>query len=50
MILTKQTKNVYFKGIIKEMRINIDYGISISETMIQYPKVFDNLIVSLISI
>ncbi len=50
LILTKQTKNPYLKGIIKEMKINIDYWISISETMIQYPKVFDNLIVSLISI
>jgi type II secretory pathway component PulF len=38
------------KTIIKEMKTNIDYGISLSETMIQYPKVFDNLIVSLLAI
>ncbi len=49
-ILEKQTKNPYMKKIIKEMKTNIDYGISISETMIQYPKVFDNLIVSLLAI
>ncbi len=49
-ILEKQTKNPYMKKIIKEMKINIDYGISLSETMIQYPKVFDNLIVSLLAI
>ena len=49
-ILVKQTKNPYLKKIIKEMKENIDYGISLSETMVQYPKVFDNMIVSLISI
>ncbi len=49
-ILIKQTKNPYMKDIITEIRWNIDHGIWISETMSQYPKVFDNLTVSLISV
>lgn len=47
-IIYKQTKNPYFKKIIFEIRTNIDYWISISETMTQYPKVFDNLLIALI--
>lgn len=47
-ILSKQTKNPLMKRITKEMKKNIDYWINISETMKQYPKVFDNLTVSLI--
>lgn len=47
-IITKQTKNPYFKKVIKEIRINIDYWISLSESMMQYPKIFDNLTISLI--
>lgn len=49
-ILTKQIKNPYLKKISNEMKTNIDYWISISETMRQYPKVFDNLTVSLIAV
>ncbi len=48
IITSKQTKNPYLSKIIKEIKINIDYGISISESMIQYPKVFDNLIIALV--
>lgn len=47
-IIIKQTKNQYFKKIITEIKVNIDYWISISESMMQYPKIFDNLTVSLI--
>jgi len=49
-IIVKQTKNTYLKKIANEIKINIDYGISISESMIQYPKVFDNLLIALISV
>jgi type II secretory pathway component PulF len=31
-----------------EIKENIDHGISVSETMQQYPKVFDSLTVALI--
>lgn len=47
-ILVKQIKNPYLKKITSEIKTNIDYGIWISETMTQYPKVFDNLLVALI--
>ena len=40
-ILIKQTRNPYMKEIVEEIRSNIDHGIGISETMGQYPKVFD---------
>jgi general secretion pathway protein F len=49
-ILTKQIKNAHLKKIADEIKTNIDYWISISETMRQYPKVFDNLTVSLIAV
>lgn len=49
-IISKQTKNVYFKKIITEIKASIDYWIWISESMIQYPKVFDNLLVALVAV
>ncbi len=49
-ILVKQIKNPYLKKIWNEIKVNIDYWIWISETMSQYPKVFDNLLVALISV
>jgi type IV pilus assembly protein PilC len=49
-ILVKQIKNPYLKRITVEMKENIDWGISISETMQQYPKVFDTLTIALISV
>lgn len=49
-ILVKQIKNPYLKKIRNEIKVNIDYWIWISETMAQYPKVFDNLLVALISV
>ena len=49
-ILIKQTKNPYMASIITEMRENIDHGITISNTMRQYPKVFDNLTASLVNV
>lgn len=47
-ILIKQIKNPYLKRIILEVKENIDHGISISETLNQYPKVFDPLTTALI--
>ncbi len=49
-ILIKQTKNPYMWEIISEIRGNIDHGIWISETMASYPKVFDNLTISLVNV
>lgn len=47
-ILVKQTKNPYLKKIAWEIKTNIDYWISISESMMQYPKVFDTLLIALV--
>jgi len=49
-ILIKQIKNPYLKRVVTEMRENINHGISISETMNQYPKVFDSLTTALVSV
>ncbi len=47
-ILVKQIKNPYLKRIVTEMKENINHGISISETMNEYPKVFDSLTTALV--
>lgn len=47
-ILSKQITNIYLKRICAEMCENIDHGISVSETMQQYPKVFDSLTIALV--
>lgn len=49
-ILAKQTKNPYMKKLTTEIRSNIDHGIPIHETMMNYPKVFDTLTVSLVKV
>lgn len=49
-ILEKQIKNPYLKRICLEIKENINHGISINETMSQYPKVFDPLSTALISV
>ncbi len=47
-ILVKQVKNPYLKRVVTEMKENINHGISISETMNEYPKVFDSLTTALV--
>lgn len=49
-IIAKQIQNPYLKFIVLDMKTNINYWVSISETMTQYPKAFDNLTVALISV
>jgi len=49
-ILIKQIKNPLLKKIIIEMRQNIDHGVSIHETMLMHPKVFDSLTVALVEV
>jgi type II secretory pathway component PulF len=48
--MAKQVKNPYLQKIVLEMKENIDHGVGISETMTQYPKVFDTLTIALISV
>lgn len=47
-ILIKQTKNPYFRKIIKEIKENIDQWVLINSSMSRYPEVFDPLTVALI--
>ena len=47
-IIVKQVKNPYLKKITIELKENINHWINISETMGQYPKVFDTLTTALI--
>lgn len=49
-IVVKQTKNTYMKKIVNEIKVNIDHWIWISESMMSYPDVFNNLIIALISV
>ena len=49
-ILAKQTKNPLLKNIVVEMKMNIDHGISIHDTMMTYPKAFDSLTIALIEV
>lgn len=46
-IIVKQIKNPFLLRIVTEMKENIDHGITVSQTMAQYPKVFDTLTISL---
>jgi len=49
-ILHKETKNPKLKRIVNEIRQNLDHGLSISETLQQYTKYFDPLIIALIQV
>lgn len=49
-IIAKQVPNPYLKFILLDMRTNINYWVAISETMSQYPKVFDTLTTALIAV
>ncbi len=49
-IVHKQIKNLKLKMIVNEIRLNLDHGLSISDTLKQYSKYFDPLIISLIEV
>lgn len=49
-IVQKQVKNPKLKNIVNEIRLNLDHGLSISDTLKQYKKYFDPLIISLIEV
>ncbi|MDD5376940.1 MAG: type II secretion system F family protein [Candidatus Gracilibacteria bacterium] len=49
-IVYKQVKNPKLKMIVNEIRLNLDHGLSISDTLKQYKKYFDPLIISLIEV
>lgn len=47
-VLEKQTKNKYFKDVIKEMRAHIESGGALSDAMAKYPKIFSELYVNMV--
>jgi type IV pilus assembly protein PilC len=47
-IIVKQVKNPKLLRIVTEMKENINHWVTISQTMSQYPNVFDTLTISLI--
>ncbi len=49
-ILNKETKNPKLKKIILDIRENLDQWLSISETLTQYQKYFDPLIIALVQV
>ena len=49
-IIVKQIKNPMLLRIVTEMKENINHWVTISETMAQYPNVFDTLTISLLSV
>lgn len=49
-IVHKQVKNPKLKLIVNDIRLNLDHGLSISDTLKQYQKYFDPLIISLIEV
>lgn len=46
--LAQQTDNPYFKEVIRNIRINIDAGESLSEALSKYPKVFPPIYINLV--
>ena len=49
-ILTKQVKNPKLKKIMNEVKMNLNHGIWISDTLKAYSKYFDPLIIALIEV
>ena len=49
-IVHKQVKNPKLKNIVNEIRLNLNHGLSISDTLKQYSRYFDPLIISLVEV
>jgi len=47
-ILVEQQTNQYFKEILKEVKVKVETGNSLSEALEAYPKVFDKLYIQMI--
>lgn len=48
-ILIEQTKNKYFKRVIKDVRGDVEAGSTLNQAMKKFPKVFDNLFCNLVA-
>jgi type IV pilus assembly protein PilC len=47
-ILAEQTENPKFGGILKNIKSEVERGITLSEAFSKYPKVFDNLFINMV--
>jgi type IV pilus assembly protein PilC len=47
-VLAEQQKNPYFKNVLKEIKLKVETGSSLSDAMAEYPKVFDSLYVHMV--
>ncbi len=48
-ILAEQTKNKYFKNVIKDIRADVEAGSTLNQAKRKFPKVFDNLYCNLVA-
>ena len=49
-LLYKQTKTGRLRNILTALKTNLEYGLSLSETLRQYPKDFEPLVIALVEI
>lgn len=47
-VLAEQQKNPYFKNVIKDIKLKVETGSTLSDAMAEYPKVFDSLYVHMV--
>ncbi|WP_028841709.1 type II secretion system F family protein [Thermodesulfobacterium hveragerdense] len=47
-ILAEQQRNKYFKEVIRDIKYKVETGVALSEAMVHYPKIFDNLYIQMI--
>ncbi len=48
-MVINQQKNDYFRGILENIRTNLESGESLSQSFSKYPKIFDNLYINLLT-
>lgn len=47
-VLTRQTKNDYFRQVISEIAADVDGGAKLSQSMTKYPRVFDQFFIHMV--
>uniref|UniRef100_A0A7V4JP59 Type II secretion system F family protein n=1 Tax=Thermodesulfobacterium geofontis TaxID=1295609 RepID=A0A7V4JP59_9BACT len=47
-VLAEQQKNPYFKNVLKEIKLKVETGSTLSDAMAEYPKIFDSLYVHMV--
>lgn len=49
-IITKQSRNRKFKGVLEQMANSVESGKSLNETLAEYPKLFSHIFVSMVKV